>query len=162
VQHGEPEAGLTARAGHRPGPEGARRVGGAWILTPAWHRHRGRRGGLCQRPAAGESVVQVVRGENLTELQALQAMLSPLRQQYRLPAGPLGGGLARGVRGQDERPGRLARAAQHAARRRQRRWPGHGEHGGWPMPRPRSVASWPGPRCTCAPTVTGTCLRLVL
>jgi len=53
VLHGEPEAGLTARAGHRPGPERAQRVGGAWILTPAWHRHRGRRGGLCQRPAAG-------------------------------------------------------------------------------------------------------------
>ena len=28
VLHGEPEAGLTARAGHRPGPERARRVGG--------------------------------------------------------------------------------------------------------------------------------------
>jgi len=32
----------------------------------------------------------------------------------------------------------------------------------WPMPRPRSAASWPGRRCTSAPTVTGTCLRLVL
>ena len=54
----------------------------------------------------GQSVVQVVRGEKLTELQALQAMLIPLRQQHRLLAGPLGGGLARGVRGQDERRGR--------------------------------------------------------
>jgi hypothetical protein len=69
----------------------------------------------------GQSVVQVVRGEKLTELQALQAMLIPLRQQHRLPAGPLGCGLARGVRGQDERRGRPARAAQHAVRRRQRR-----------------------------------------
>jgi hypothetical protein len=33
-------------------------------------------------------------------------MLIPLRQQHRLLAGPLGGGLARGVRGQDERRGR--------------------------------------------------------
>jgi hypothetical protein len=39
---------------------------------------------------------------------------------------------------------------------------GHGEHGGWPMPWPRWVASWPGLRCTSAPAVTGTCLRLVL
>jgi hypothetical protein len=69
----------------------------------------------------GQSVVQVVRGENLTELQALQALLIPLRQQHRLPAGPLRGGLASGVRGQGERRGRPARAAQHAVRRRQRR-----------------------------------------
>ena len=40
----------------------------------------------------GQSVVQVVRGEKLTELQALQAMLIPLRQQHRLPAGPLRAG----------------------------------------------------------------------
>jgi len=68
----------------------------------------------------GQSVVQVVRGEKLTELQALQAMLIPLRQQHRLPAGPLGCGLASGVRGQGERRGRPARAALHAVRRRQR------------------------------------------
>ena len=46
---------------------------------------------------------------------------SSLRQQRRLPAGPLGCGLASGVRGEDERRGRPARAAQHAVRRRQRR-----------------------------------------
>jgi len=89
VLHGEPEAGLTARAGHRPGPERARRVGGAWILTPAWHRHRGRRGGLCQRPAAGAvGRPGRARGRNWPGSRRCRRCSSPSGNKHRLPAGP--------------------------------------------------------------------------
>ena len=68
----------------------------------------------------------------------------PLREQHRRPAGPLGRGLGTGVRGEDERPGALARAARHAVRRRQRRGPGHGEHGRRPVPAHPARAADPG------------------
>jgi hypothetical protein len=68
----------------------------------------------------GQSVDRVTAREKLTDRQALEAMLVPLRQHHRLDAGALGRRPATGIRGEDEGPGVLALAAQHAVRRRQR------------------------------------------
>ena len=82
----------------------------------------------------GQSVVKVAAGETLTERQALEAMLIPSGNNIASLLAALGRRLARGVRGEDERPGALARAAQYAIRGRQRGGPGHGEHGQRPVP----------------------------